>query len=108
MVEELIVDKAKGRRHDSKEAQFNFPYDLGTARNWEEIMGRRWITWFLPVKFGGEAVWPTLCEGAGHFDLSVEQLAQKANKLARSISVQAVADFDSGETSRCFCRYWCG
>eukprot|EP00446_Apocalathium_sp_SHHI-4_P003149 CAMPEP_0177188560 /NCGR_PEP_ID=MMETSP0367-20130122/19793_1 /TAXON_ID=447022 ORGANISM="Scrippsiella hangoei-like, Strain SHHI-4" /NCGR_SAMPLE_ID=MMETSP0367 /ASSEMBLY_ACC=CAM_ASM_000362 /LENGTH=568 /DNA_ID=CAMNT_0018636025 /DNA_START=76 /DNA_END=1782 /DNA_ORIENTATION=+ len=88
MVEELVVDKAKARRYDSKEAQFVFPYDLGERENWKEVLGRSWRTWFLPLKFDGSAVWPTLREGSGAFDLSVETLVQKANKLSRGVAAR--------------------
>ena len=25
-------------------------FDLGWKRNWEEVMGRKWILWFMPVR----------------------------------------------------------
>mmetsp|Transcript_62405 Transcript_62405/g.136414 ORF Transcript_62405/g.136414 Transcript_62405/m.136414 type:complete len:576 (+) Transcript_62405:199-1926(+) len=105
MVEELLVDKAKDRRFVSKEAQFLFPYDLGEKGNYEEVFGSSWLTWILPIKFGGSPIWPSLREGSGAFDLSAEQLVQKASKLSRGVPVKIEQAFDAGNGSWA-CWYW--
>lgn len=106
MVEELIVDKARDRRNTGGEAQFMFPYDLGERGNWQEVLGRSWWTWWLPLPIRGSPIWPRLRDGSGTFDLSVEQLAQKATKLSRGVPAMTKQAFQA--TGRCICWYWCG
>lgn len=69
-------------------------------------MGRGWRSRLLPCRPTNDPYWPQLRRGSGHFDLSVEQLAQKVQKLTRSFAVQVAKSFDAGER-RWFCPYWC-
>lgn len=109
MVEELIVDKAESRRCRLNQEAFVFPYDLGPTRNWELIMGKRWRTWFCPSRAQCNGFWPPLREGSRHFDLSMEQLAQKAYRLSTSFVVPVTRSFGGIGIRRCCCCgfYWC-
>jgi len=106
MVEELIVDKAESRRYRLKQEAFVFPYDLGSSGNWELIMGKRWLTWFCPARAQCNGFWPPLKEGSHHFDLSMEQLAQKAYKLSASLTVPVTKAFNFGIRRCCCCGYY--
>lgn len=105
MVEELVMEKADARRIDHREASFTFPYDLGRDRNWEEMIGKGWRSRILPQRPTSQAYWPSLRRGAGHFDFSVEQIAQKVQKMMRSYAVQVAKNFDAGKGRWC-CLYW--
>lgn len=117
MVEDRIVSKAEARRFAQGENRFVFPYDHGTKKNWEEIMGHYWSSWLLPVvatrSRGSSGFWPLVRSGSGSFDLSTEQLAQKAHKLGNFVVMPVVRDF-RGErwylwhfcVSLCRCE-WC-
>eukprot|EP00419_Tripos_fusus_P002995 CAMPEP_0172673544 /NCGR_PEP_ID=MMETSP1074-20121228/12209_1 /TAXON_ID=2916 /ORGANISM="Ceratium fusus, Strain PA161109" /LENGTH=268 /DNA_ID=CAMNT_0013490857 /DNA_START=789 /DNA_END=1595 /DNA_ORIENTATION=+ len=109
MVEELIVDKAESRRCRLKQESFAFPYDLGSDRNWELIMGKHWLTWFCPARAQCNGFWPPLRKGSHPFDLSMEQLAQKAYKLSASFIVPVKKEFAGiGNQNCCCCGYfWC-
>lgn len=108
MVEDMVMEKADARRNDQREVQFSFPYDLGPKRNWEEMIGKTWLSRLLPRRPQSESYWPPLREEAGHFDLSIEQLTQKAEKLSRSWQLEVSQSFESGEDSWCCCLYWSG
>ena len=68
-------------------------------------MGSAWRGWLLPGGAAGDGYWPEIKGGSFDLDLSTEQLAQKAEKLARSLVVKVGEDFE-GE-GRCCLTYWC-
>ncbi|XP_041970858.1 palmitoyltransferase ZDHHC6-like [Aricia agestis] len=73
-IEEWIIEKAVCRRQEQGLPPFQFPYDLGYKENLrlfrdgEKYDGINWI----------------IAEGCGEYDLTVEQKAQKVEKLERS------------------------
>lgn len=76
-IEDWILEKAKYRRYEN-EPDFVFPYDLGTLRrNTSQVLSRT----CAPI--GDGIVWETR-EGCDQFTLTVEQIAQKAEKRART------------------------
>mmetsp|Transcript_143832 Transcript_143832/g.400880 ORF Transcript_143832/g.400880 Transcript_143832/m.400880 type:complete len:498 (+) Transcript_143832:56-1549(+) len=107
MVEELIVDKADMRRGHYGEHGFVYPYDLGTHGNWELVMGRKRLWWLCPVPPQSDGHWPPLREGSGPFDLSTEQLAQKAYKLSKSVVMPVVRAHAISQRCSCCLSSWC-
>lgn len=107
LVEDLIVEEAHSRRRSSKETPFVFPYDLGPKGNWEAIMGPGWLTRFLPIRPEGDAIWPPLKKRCGQFDLSTEQIAQKAQKLSHCSVTRVKRAFEDG-SERWSLPYWLG
>lgn len=76
-IEDWILEKAKYRRYEH-EPEFSFPYDLGTIRrNVSQVLSGT----CAPI--GDGIVWETR-EGCDQFTLTVEQIAQKAEKRART------------------------
>ncbi|CAG5052586.1 unnamed protein product [Parnassius apollo] len=73
-IEEWIVDKAASRRDEQGLQPFVFPYDLGWRKNLQLLL--------QGSKYDG-LTWPLL-EGCGPYDLTREQIAQKAEKRLRS------------------------
>uniref|UniRef100_A0A7G3AM45 Palmitoyltransferase n=1 Tax=Lutzomyia longipalpis TaxID=7200 RepID=A0A7G3AM45_LUTLO len=75
-IEDWIVEKAKYRREGTEET-FRFPYDLGVRRNIAQV-----ASWSCePI--GDGIVWE-IAEGCDQYSLTREQLAQKADKRART------------------------
>lgn len=107
MVEELIADKAEVRRAAHGERPFVYPYDLGSKQNWAEIMGNGRFAWLCPVRALPDGHWPTLKEGSGHFDISTEQLAQKAYKLSKSFVMSVACGYNGPHRLHCCCWHWC-
>jgi len=106
MIEEYVVEKAEIRRRRNGEKRFVFPYDLGKKGNTAAILGSGLFSWLLPGgATPGDPVWPNLRSGSSHFDISIEQIAQKTEKLHRSV-VMPVRQAFSGEGRCCF-TYWC-
>eukprot|EP00933_Yihiella_yeosuensis_P010670 TRINITY_DN117440_c0_g1_i1.p1 TRINITY_DN117440_c0_g1~~TRINITY_DN117440_c0_g1_i1.p1 ORF type:complete len:553 (-),score=51.16 TRINITY_DN117440_c0_g1_i1:132-1745(-) len=106
MIEDYAIEKAASRRRQFGERKFVFPYNLGKALNWEEIMGTTIFSRYMPGPATPcDAVWPSVNSGCSHFDLSTEQIAQKAHKLYRSSIGTVERDFQ--EKGRCCCTYWC-
>ncbi|XP_063360623.1 palmitoyltransferase ZDHHC6 [Cydia amplana] len=82
-IEDWILEKAVSRRQEAGLPDFVFPYDRGWTDNWHIVFkGHLYdgLTW--PVK-----------EGCGQYDLTLEQLAQKADKRVRSRLYTAVANY---------------
>lgn len=90
-IEDWILEKARHRRNnegdgdqpDDNEANaFRHPYDLGS---WRQNVGQV-LGWSLAPPCEGDGVrWP-LAAGCDAFALTVEQIAQKADKRARTRS----------------------
>ncbi|CAK9094034.1 unnamed protein product [Durusdinium trenchii] len=106
MIEEYVVEKAEVRRRRNGEKKFVFPYDLGKKGNSAAVLGSSSFSWLLPGgATPGPPVWPNVRAGSSHFDISMEQIAQKTEKLQRSV-VMPVRQAFSGE-GWCCCTYWC-
>lgn len=75
-VEDWILEKAQCRREGIKEP-FIFPYDLGTVRNIRQVLN-------LSCAAVGDGVEWEVAEGFNQFSLTIEQIAQKAEKRART------------------------
>lgn len=76
-IEDWILEKAKYRRFEG-DPDFEFPYDLGsTRRNMAQVLSRT----CAPI--GDGIVWETRA-GCDQYTLTVEQIAQKAEKRART------------------------
>lgn len=92
-IEDWILEKARFRRDnngndggDSETNAFRHPYDLGSwRRNASEVLG-----WTLAPPSDGDGVrWP-LAAGCDAYTLTVEQIAQKADKRARTRTYRVV------------------
>ncbi|XP_072940000.1 palmitoyltransferase ZDHHC6 [Epargyreus clarus] len=86
-IEDWIMEKAVSRRAESGGAAFVFPYDRGALAN----------LWHVFAARGDGIHWP-LAEGCGPYDLTREQIAQKAEKRVRARLYAAVAAY----SGRCF------
>lgn len=76
-IEDWILEKAKYRRYEH-EPDFVFPYDLGSRRrNFAQVLSR------TCAPFGDGIAWTTR-DDCDQFTLTVEQIAQKAEKRART------------------------
>ncbi|CAJ1456798.1 unnamed protein product [Effrenium voratum] len=105
MIEEYVIEKAEARRRRGGERRFVFPYDLG-KQNAAAVLGKGYLSWLMPGgPTPGDPVWPELRPGSTHFDISTEQIAQKTEKLQRSVVMPVEHPF-SGEGRCCF-TYWC-
>jgi len=105
MIEEYIIEKAEMRRRRNGERKFVYPYDLGRRDNIAALLGPG-LMFLLPgTPTPGDPVWAEVRAGSTHFDISTEQIAQKTEKLQRSVVVPVKEPF-AGE-GRCFCSYWC-
>ncbi|CAG9135503.1 unnamed protein product [Plutella xylostella] len=83
-IEDWIMEKANGRREERGLPPFTFPYDLGRKRNLASV--------FLGDKEYDGLSWPVR-EGCGKYDLTIEQKAQKAEKLQRSRLFTCTSDY---------------
>lgn len=81
-IEDWILEKAMHRR-DSTEKPFIYPYNLGRWNNFAQVIN----VWCEPN--GDGIVWPVR-EECNQYTLTIEQLAQKAEKRARSLEYQIV------------------
>ncbi|OLP86703.1 tRNA (guanine(37)-N1)-methyltransferase [Symbiodinium microadriaticum] len=105
MIEEYVLEKAEMRRRRTGERKFVYPYDLGRKENFAAVLGSS-FSWLVPgLATPGEPVWPPVRAGCTHFDISTEQIAQKMEKLQRSM-VMPVREHFTGE-GRCCLSYWC-
>ncbi|KAK8727187.1 hypothetical protein OTU49_009739 [Cherax quadricarinatus] len=84
-IEDWILEKAIHRR-DSTEKPFIYPYNLGRWNNFVQVIN----VWCEPN--GDGIVWP-VHEDCNQYTLTIEQLAQKAEKRARSREYQIVEAF---------------
>lgn len=105
MIEDMVVEKAKSRRKAMGERRFVFPYNLGKAQNWAQVMERGIWRILPPHGVVCDPFFPPVVKGCSHFELSCEQLAQKAYKLSRSFVIPVVDDYD-GAGHWCYCL-WC-
>ncbi|KAG7307732.1 hypothetical protein JYU34_006303 [Plutella xylostella] len=83
-IEDWIMEKANGRREERGLPPFTFPYDLGRKRNLASV--------FLGDKEYDGLSWPVR-DGCGKYDLTIEQKAQKAEKLQRSRLFTCTSDY---------------
>lgn len=84
-IEDWILEKAIHRR-SLTDAPFIYPYDLGRMNNLCQVLN----IWCEPVGDGIE--WP-VHPACSQYTLTIEQLAQKAEKRARSREYQIVEKF---------------
>lgn len=106
MIEEYVIEKAEVRRRRNGEKKFVFPYDLGKGGNKAAVLGSGRFSWLIPGgATPGDPVWPSVRAGSTHFDLSMEQIAQKTEKLQRSLVMPVRQAFSAA--GRCCCTYWC-
>lgn len=105
MIEDMIVEKARSRRRATGERRFVYPYDLGGRENRRQVMGRGLWRIFPLGTSSADPFWPPLREGCCSFELSCEQLAQKAYKLSRSWVLHIKQDFQGA--GRWGFRFWC-
>ncbi|XP_067617345.1 palmitoyltransferase ZDHHC6 isoform X2 [Eurosta solidaginis] len=77
-IEMWILEKAMYRRYcNSEEEDFYYPYDLGWKRNLSQVFNRK------NLMQGDGIVWPVI-DGCDQYTLTLEQIAQKAEKRART------------------------
>merc|ERR1712226_414967 len=104
-IEKWICEKAQDREKQEKEylgenyinnkniqkpQPFIYPYDLGRKNNILQVLG--WHGCKSNPGFTGFLDWPVL-ENCGQFDLTVEQLSQKAMKKALSRKATIIENF---------------
>ena len=75
-IEDWIIEKADYRRKDTKE-KFQHPYNLGRLKNLRQVI----TATCLPY---GDGIDWQLRDGAHKYDLTIEQLEQKAEKRLRT------------------------
>lgn len=81
-IEDWILEKAKYRREESGE-QFVYPYDLGASQNVREV-----LSWTCePI---GDGIEWHVVKGCDQFTLTKEQIAQKAEKRARTKTYEII------------------
>lgn len=84
-IEDWILEKAEYRRKGTEEV-FRNPYNLGKWRNLRQVVT------FTCAPEGDGIEW-RLAEGCGQFDLTREQLDQKAEKRMRTREYQIIKDY---------------
>ncbi|XP_004523184.1 palmitoyltransferase ZDHHC6 [Ceratitis capitata] len=83
-IEMWIVEKADYRRYcNLDEDDFVYPYDLGWRQNLLQVFSKRLVS------KGDGITWPVL-EGCDQYTLTREQIAQKAEKRARTKTFRCV------------------
>ncbi|KAG7154392.1 palmitoyltransferase ZDHHC6-like [Homarus americanus] len=84
-IEDWILEKAIHRR-DSTDEPFIYPYNLGRWNNFVQVIN----VWCEP---NGDGIEWTVREECNQYTLTIEQLAQKAEKRARSQEYHIVEGF---------------
>ncbi|XP_058553759.1 palmitoyltransferase ZDHHC6 isoform X2 [Neofelis nebulosa] len=87
-IESWIEEKAKDRiQYYQLDEVFVFPYDMGSRwKNFKQV-----FTW-SGVPEGDGLAWP-IREGCHQYDLTIEQLKQKADKRVRSVRYRVIEDY---------------
>ncbi|XP_013187368.1 palmitoyltransferase ZDHHC6 [Amyelois transitella] len=81
-IEDWIMEKAVCRHMEQGLRPFVFPYDLGRKRNFEMVFSAGYDGIHWPVR-----------DGCGEYDLTLEQLSQKRDKLSRSRLYRCVSRY---------------
>lgn len=98
-IEKWICEKAADRQENEKDLNlpdtvqpqpFVYPYDLGKFKNITQVLGKSFFS--SQPCCSGLTDWPVI-DSAGQFDLTIEQLAQKAIKRALTRTGKIVKNF---------------
>ena len=76
-IEDWILEKARHRTETAGEKPFQYPYNLGKWRNFLQV-----ASWFC-ASVGSDVEW-AVADGCDQYTLTLEQLKQKSEKLART------------------------
>ncbi|CAF0959313.1 unnamed protein product, partial [Didymodactylos carnosus] len=87
-IENWILRKAIDRSHRA-EKKFIYPYDLGFKENVRHVFN--WRNGFSSI--GDGLVW-TVRDGSDQYDLTREQLEQKAEKRMRTVRYDVIGDYN--------------
>ena len=99
-VEDYVYSKSENRRYRTILPDLPYPYDLGSKwLNIKSVFGESIWTWPFPFIPKHQTYWKLTTPEMGQFDLSMEQLSQKAAKEMQTRYGTATEDY-GGFSSR--------